>query len=92
MIYDCCSLIRRVIRLRERILRGCCRAANSFISPWLPYLRFSVKVSHTSTVAAGNPETDTDPLVSACHIHDDEHHEYGKQAGSEDKQVLRPSP
>lgn len=56
IIYDCCLLIRRVIRFRERILRGCCRAANSFISPWLPYLRFSVKVSHTSTVAADTPK------------------------------------
>ena len=56
MIYDCCCLIRRVIRFRERILRGCCRAANSFISPWLPYLRFSVKVSHTSMVAADTPK------------------------------------
>mgnify|MGYP000454450555 FL=1 len=37
-----------------------------------------------------NPETDADSLADACHIHDDEHHKYGKQAGSEDKQVLRP--
>lgn len=36
------------------------------------------------------PETDADPLSDACHIHDDEHHEYGKQTGSENKQVLRP--
>ena len=36
-----------------------------------------------------NPETDADSLADACHIHDDEHHKYGKQAGSEDKQVLR---
>ena len=33
IIYDCCLLIRRVIRFRERILRGCLRDANSFISP-----------------------------------------------------------
>lgn len=36
------------------------------------------------------PETDADSLSDACHIHDDEHHEYGKQAGSENKQVLCP--
>ena len=70
IIYDCCLLIRRVIRFRERILRGCCRAANSFISPY--------------------SETDADSLSDARHIHDDEHHEYGKQAGSENKQVLCP--
>ena len=35
-------------------------------------------------------EADADSLAYACHIHDDEHHKYGKQAGSEDKQVLRP--
>ena len=79
IIYDCCLLIRRVIRFRERILRGCCRAANSFISPWLPYLRFSVKVSHTNTVADDTPETDADPLSDACHLHDDEHHEHQKR-------------
>ena len=33
-------------------------------------------------------ETDADSLSDARHIHDDEHHKYGKQAGSEDKQVL----
>ena len=38
------------------------------------------------------PETDADSLSDACHIHDDEHHEYGKQAGSENKQVLCPKP
>ena len=38
------------------------------------------------------PETDADPLSDACHIHDDEHHEHGKQAGSENKQVLCPKP
>ena len=36
------------------------------------------------------PETNADSLSDACHIHDDEHHEYGKQAGGENKQVLRP--
>ena len=35
-------------------------------------------------------EADADSLPHTCHIHDDEHHEYGKQAGSEDKQVLCP--
>jgi hypothetical protein len=35
-------------------------------------------------------ETDADSLSDARHIHDDEHHEYGKQAGSENKQVLCP--
>ena len=34
------------------------------------------------------PETDADSLPDARHIHDDEHHEYGKQAGSKNKQVL----
>lgn len=38
------------------------------------------------------PEIDADPLSDACHIHDDEHHEHGKQAGSENKQVLCRSP
>ena len=56
MIYDCCFLIRRVIRLRERILLGCCRAARSFISPWLPKRRFSEKVSQTTAVAADTPK------------------------------------
>ena len=37
-------------------------------------------------------ETDADSLSDARHIHDDEHHEYGKQAGSENKQVLCPKP
>lgn len=37
-----------------------------------------------------HPEADTDSLAHACHIQDDEHHEYGKQAGSKNKQVLRP--
>ena len=36
------------------------------------------------------PETDADSLPDARHIHDDEHHEYGKQAGSKNKQVLSP--
>lgn len=36
------------------------------------------------------PETDADSLSDARHIHDDEHHEYGKQAGGENKQVLCP--
>ena len=36
------------------------------------------------------PETDADSLPDARHIHDDEHHEYGKQAGSKNKQVLCP--
>lgn len=36
------------------------------------------------------PGTDADSLPDACHIHDDEHHEHGKQAGGENKQVLRP--
>ena len=36
------------------------------------------------------PETDADSLPEARHIHDDEHHEYGKQAGSKNKQVLCP--
>ena len=35
-------------------------------------------------------EADADSLAYACHIHDDKHHKYGKQTGSEDKQVLRP--
>lgn len=35
-------------------------------------------------------ETDADSLSDTRHIHDDEHHEYGKQTGSENKQVLRP--
>ena len=39
-----------------------------------------------------NPETDADSLSDARHIHDDEHHEHGKQAGSENKQVLCPKP
>ena len=38
------------------------------------------------------PETDADSLSDARHIHDDEHHEHGKQAGSENKQVLCPKP
>ena len=38
------------------------------------------------------PEIDADSLADACHIHDDEHHEHGKQAGSENKQVLCPKP
>ena len=25
------------------------------------------------------PETDADPLADTCHVHDDEHHEQGKQ-------------
>ena len=33
------------------------------------------------------PETDADPLVQACHIHDDEHHEQGKQSTCKDEQV-----
>lgn len=36
------------------------------------------------------PETDADSQPDARHIHDDEHHEYGKQAGSKNKQVLCP--
>lgn len=35
-----------------------------------------------------NPETDANPLVDTCHIHDDEHHEQGKQSSCEDEQVL----
>ena len=35
-------------------------------------------------------ETDADSLSDTRHIHDDEHHEYGKQAGSKNKQVLCP--
>lgn len=45
----------RKIRLREIIRRGCCRAAKSFISPWLPKCLLSVKVSHTRAVAAVTP-------------------------------------
>jgi hypothetical protein len=37
-----------------------------------------------------HPEADADSLAHACHIQDDEHHEYGKQAGSKNKQVLCP--
>lgn len=33
-------------------------------------------------------ETDTYPLVHACHEQDDEHHEDGKQAAAKDKEVL----
>ena len=33
-------------------------------------------------------ETDADSLSDTRHIHDDEHHEYGKQSGGENKQVL----
>lgn len=36
------------------------------------------------------PETDADSLADTCHIHDDKHHEYGKQAGGKNKQVLCP--
>jgi len=35
-------------------------------------------------------ETDADSLSDTRHIHDDEHHEYGKQSGGENKQVLCP--
>ena len=35
-------------------------------------------------------EADADSLSDARHIQDDEHHEYGKQAGSKNKQVLCP--
>lgn len=35
-----------------------------------------------------DPETDADPLVDTCHVHDDEHHEQGKQPSCEDEQVL----
>ena len=35
-----------------------------------------------------DPETDADPLVDACHVHDDEHHEQGEQPPGEDEQVL----
>ena len=38
------------------------------------------------------PEADTDPLVHACHVHDDEHHEQGKQPSGEDEQVLALEP
>ena len=44
------------MRLRERIRLGCCRAARSFISPWLPKRRFSEKVSQTTAVAADTPK------------------------------------
>ena len=35
-----------------------------------------------------DPETDADPLVDTCHVHDDEHHEQGEQPAREDEQVL----
>ena len=62
IIYDCCFLIRRVIRFREMIRRGCCRAARSFISPWLPNCLFSEKVSQTIAVAADTPK----PIHTHC--------------------------
>ena len=37
---------------------------------------------------AGEAETDAHPLVDARHVHDDEHHEQGKQPAGEDEQVL----
>ena len=49
-----------------------------------------MKVSHTSYGSRRHSEADADSLAYACHIHDDKHHKYGKQTGSEDKQVLRP--
>ena len=39
-----------------------------------------------------DPETDAYPLVHACHVHDDEHHEQGKQPSGEDEQVLALEP
>ena len=33
-------------------------------------------------------ETDTYPLVHACHEQDDEHHEDSEQAAAKDKEVL----
>ena len=37
-------------------------------------------------------ETDACPLVHACHVHDDEHHEQSKQSSGEDEQVLALEP
>ena len=39
-----------------------------------------------------DPETDAYPLVNACHVHDDEHHEQGEQPSGEDEQVLALEP
>ena len=39
-----------------------------------------------------DPEADTDPLVNARHVHDDEHHEQGKQSSGKDEQVLALEP
>ena len=39
-----------------------------------------------------DPEADTDPLVNACHVHDDEHYEQSKQPAGENEQVLALEP
>lgn len=91
MIYDCCFLIRRVIRLRERILLGCCRAARSFISPWLPKRRFSEKVSQTTAVAADTPK----PIHVHCPmpaVYMMTNTTHGKQPESKNKKVLGTEP
>ena len=38
--------------------------------------------------SGNDTETDADPLANARHVHDDEHHEQGKQPACEDEQVL----
>lgn len=35
-----------------------------------------------------DPETDADPLVDTCHVHDDEDYEQREQSSRKDEQVL----
>ena len=41
-----------------------------------------------SKFSSGDPETDADPLVDTCHIHDDEDYEQCEQSSCKDEQVL----
>lgn len=69
MIYDCCCLIRRVIRLREDS-PGMLPGGKGFISPWLPKRQFEGQPDHCR---GSRPRSRYTSMPDARRVHDDEH-------------------
>lgn len=63
-----------------------------FHKPPFAVLRVHAECHPDKHRSGNDTETDADPLVDTCHVHDDEHHEQGEQSAREDEQVLALEP
>lgn len=63
-----------------------------FHKPPFAVLRVHAESRPDKHRCGNHTEADADPLADTRHVHDDEHHEQGKQPSGEDEQVLALEP